>query len=149
MYHHLQQEQKFLSWADQGVQYAAPRPPNMMKVKVMGLPTRLVKLKRQEMRWSQNPILGTKPKFQANCTTVTFTFGPAPIGKQPYDKISANTANSVPKTSKFQSGHWLVKKGPKHLILCVLYTFDIQCDLMQKNHPKHSNFENHWFCNNW
>ena len=25
--------------------------------------------------------------------------------KVPYDKVSANTASSVPKTSKFQSGH--------------------------------------------
>ena len=26
-----------------------------------------------------------------------------------YDKVSANTANSVPKTSKFQSGHLELK----------------------------------------
>ena len=44
------------------------------------------------MKWSLIQILDMKPKFQANCTTVTFTFGPAPIGKQPFDKVSANTA---------------------------------------------------------
>ena len=59
-----------------------------------------------------------------------------------YDKVSDNTASSEPKPSKFQSGHKVVKKGSKHLTFCVC---DIQSDVMHRNYPKHTLFENHWF----
>ena len=38
-------------------------------------------------------------------------------------KVSHNTASSKTKTSKFQSGHRVVKKGSKHLILCISMTY--------------------------
>ena len=50
-----------------------------------------------------------------------------------YDKVSANTASSVPKTSKFQSGHRVVKKFLNYIV----YIYDIQSDKMHRNHPKH------------
>ena len=57
-----------------------------------------------------------------------------------YDKVSANAASSEPKTSKFQSGHRVVRRvqTPDNI-----YIYDKQSDIMHKNHPKHSNFENH------
>ena len=48
-------------------------PPKVMKMKVSGLPTRLVKLKRQEMRWSQNPTRLTYNCAHLRSTKETLT----------------------------------------------------------------------------
>ena len=37
--------------------------------------------------------------------------------------VSANTASSKTKTSKFQSGHRVAKKGSIHLMLCISMTY--------------------------
>ena len=59
-----------------------------------------------------------------------------------YDKVSAKTASSVPKTSKFQSGHRVVK-----MVLNTWYYLYLWQTKWYKyrNHPKHSIFENRWF----
>ena len=44
-----------------------------------------------------------------------------------YDKVSANSATSVPRTSEFQDGHRVLKKGSKRL---VMYVYGIQCNSM-------------------
>ena len=47
--------------------------------------------------------------------------------EMPHDKVSANSATSVPRTSEFQDGHRVLKKGSKRL---VMYVYGIQCNLM-------------------
>ena len=45
------------------------------------------------------------------------------------------------KILHFQNGHRVVKEGSKHLTLRILYIYDLQSDLMHRDHVKHSDFE--------
>ena len=61
-----------------------------------------------------------------------------------YDEVSANGSFWVTRTTEFQGGPRVIKKGVTHTILCI-YIYYICVILCKQNHTKHSNNQNFIF----